>query len=126
MITAGTTDYLCYIPFDFDEPVFQELDIMVLDYCMGILTDDIFRYTINIILECMTIEDVIHELDVDIFPEHVPNDSLASSLSLCVFFINYLMNKLYQYKKDLNLLTTHPVKVLPNRYTSTIELTMRV
>ena len=126
MTTAGTTDYLCYIPFDFDEPLFQELDILVLDHGMGIESDDIFRYTMNILLEVMTIEDVIRELDVDIFPEHVPNDSLASSLSLCVSFINYLMKRLHQYKKDLNLLTTSPVRVLPNRYTSTLELIVRV
>ena len=126
MITPGTIDCRCYIPFDFEESIFKELDDLVLDHGMGLDSDDIFRYTMNIILESMTIDDVIKELDWDIFPEHVPNDSLKASLSLCIQFISYLMNKLHHYKKDLNLLTNSPVCVLLNRYTSTLELIVRV
>lgn len=126
MTKIGTIDYLCYIPYDFDDPLFKELDMMVLDYGMGIESDDIFKYTFDILLDVYTLYDVIDTLDRTLFPEHVPNDALNSCIGLCMTYITHLMSQLTQYKQILNIMVVHPVEIILNRTTSTVELKFKL
>lgn len=122
MIKNGTIDYLCYIPFDFEEPTYKTFDQMVVDYGMGLVSEDIFEYAMDILLETVTLDDVLNELDFKIFPEHVPNDSVRSCLSLCINFIAYLIKLFRQYKRYLNILVMHRARITLNRHTATVEL----
>lgn len=122
MIHTGTIGYLCYIPFDFEDPTFKEFDSIVLDQGMGLESDDLIKYTMNVLLEVTSFNDVLDMLDTVLFPEHVPNESADACLNLCIRFMVHLAGLLKQYKKDLNILVSTPIEVYLNRRTSTLEL----
>lgn len=126
MTKTGTIDYLCFIPFNFEDPIFVEFDTLVLDSGMGIESDDIFKYTIDILLETYTLYDLIDQLDRSLFPEHVPNDAVNGCVALCMTYITHVMAHMNQYKKDLNILVVQPVTVILNRKTSSVELMFTV
>ena len=123
MIHTGTIGYLCYIRFDFEDATFKEYDEIVLNQGMGLESDDIVRYTMNVLLEVITLNEVLDTLDKVLFPEHVPNESVETCMSVCVQFMIHLARSLKQYKKDLNILVSTPIDVYLNRRTSTLELT---
>lgn len=122
MMDLGTTGYLCLLPFDFHDPFYQQIDNMVVDYGMGLCSDYLFECALNIMLDMITIDDVINYLDDVVFPEHVPNDSLASCLELCIVFISYAMSKLLGYKSGLNLLVSKLDGVSINEHSSTLSV----
>lgn len=126
MTRNGTTDYLCYIPFDFNDPTYLTLDNLVDDSGMGLVAEDIFKYAMNILVESTNLNDVLNEIDSNIFPEHVPNDSVNTCLSICITFISHLVSSLSQYKRYLYLLITNPIGIKLDKNASTLEITFSV
>ena len=121
MTPVYTTDYLCLLPFDFNDPTFIEYDNMVLDYGMGLDTEYLFKSALGILFELTSIEDILNYLDTSIFPEHVPNDSLSTCMGLCLGFINHLLSKLLRFKGQLNLM----VRQLDTVHLESIASTVR-
>lgn len=126
MTRHGTTDYLCLLPFNFTDPEYIELDTMVLDFGMGLDPDWLFESAVNIMFELTTIDDLLKHLDTCVFPEHVPNDSLGSCLSLCVIYIRYVHSKLIGFKSFLNLMIANLNIVTLDRYASTVHVRVEV
>lgn len=126
MTNTGMTDYLCLLPFNFNDPTYVELDTMVLDFGMGLDPDWLFESAISIMFEITTVDDVMSYLDEHVFPEHVPNDSLSSCLTLCVIYINYVTSKLVGFKSFLNLMIRHLDGVILDRYASTVHVKFEV
>lgn len=122
MIQPGMIDYLCYIPYDFSDPVFKEFDTQVLNHGMGLDSEDIFKFALDILLEINTIDSVIDYLDNILFPVHVPNECAEPCIRLCMIYITHMVYSLHDYKKHLNLLISSPTHVVINEDWSTIEV----
>ena len=90
MTSTTTTGYVCLLPFNFNDARYVDICDKILDYGMGITIEYMFEAAFNIMFELKTIDDVISYLDRVVFPEHVPNDSLTTCLSLTIHAINYI------------------------------------
>lgn len=126
MTTIGMTGYRCLLPFNFEDPIYVQIDNMVLDYGMGLDSDYLFECALSVMFELKTIDDIMNYLDDVVFPEHVPNDSLSTCLSLCIGFINYVVSKLIGFKGPLNLLVTNLNRVSLHKYSSTVSVNINV
>lgn len=122
MTKTGMTGYLCLLPFNFKDPTYVELDTAVLDYGMGLDPDWLFESALNIMFEITTLVDVLDNLDKNVFPEHVPNDSLSTCLGLCVVFIEHVLSKLIGFKQHLNLMIMKLSFIVLDPYASTVKV----
>lgn len=122
MTKTGMIDYHCLLPFNFEDPIYREIDDLVLDCGMGLDSEHLFKYALRIMFDMATIDDVLKYLDDVVFPEHVPNDSLSTCLNLCIVFINYVTSKLIGYKGYLNLMVRDLSHVSLDKYASTIHV----
>lgn len=122
MTQPGMIDYLCYIPYDFNDPTFKEFDTQVLDHGMGVDSEHIFQFALDVLLEINTIDKIVDYLDRILFPVHVPNECATPCIKLCVNYITHMMSSLYEYKKQLNLIVSSPTRVVINKNWSTIEV----
>lgn len=126
MTQTGTIDYLCYIPYDFNDPIFKEYDTQVLDHGMGVDSEHIFAYALDILLGIRSLEDIIDYLDNILFPVHVPNECAAPCIKLCINYIAHMMSSLHEYKTRLNLMVSSPTNVSINKSWSTIEVRFKI
>ena len=122
MTNRGMTDSICLLPFDFKDVSYRDLCDTILDYGMGLTVEYLFECAFNIMFELKTIEDVINYLDLTVFPEHVPNDSLASCLSLCIYTINYVLANFITYKQHLSLVIIDIKNVELSERSSTVSI----
>lgn len=121
-----TTDSICLLPFNFRDLQFIDLCNDVIDYGMGLTVEYLFECAFNIMFELQTIDDVIYYLDTMVFPEHVPNDSLSSCLSLCVAVIRYVLDNFNIYKQHLNLVMSEICEVELSERSSTISINFNI
>lgn len=120
------TEYVCLLPFDFKSPTYVNINNKVIDYGMGLTIEYLFECAFNILFELQTIDDIIHHLDTTVFPEHVPNDSLSTCLSLCITTINYVLCYISQYKQYLNLIVLEVGKVEIELEIHTLKLNFNI
>lgn len=126
MIKNGMTDYLCYLPYDFTDPKFIEFDTHMLDCGMGVESEDIFGYALDIVLDVATLDDIVNYLDTILFPEHVPNEYSTPYISLCIKYIFHFTKDLYQYRRYIYLLVHDATNIKFNKITSTVEVRFKI
>ena len=126
MTRTGTTGYHCLLPFNFEDPFYKDIDTLVLDYGMGITSEYLFESALKIMFDLTDIDVIIDYLDINVFPEHVPNDSLSASLSLCITYINHVLSAFIGFKSSLNLLVTRLDDVTLHPYASTVSVNVNL
>lgn len=126
MMHHGTTDCVCLLPFNFKDATYIDISTSILDYGMGLTVEYFVECSLNIIFELTTIDVILDHISDNVFPEHVPNDSVNTCLKLCIETITYFISKIIRFRQYLELVMVNicSVKLIENNSTLSINFNM--